>query len=784
MEGKRLSYREVADSARSLAAKIQASRSSGPVALLARPSVEAYIGVAGALLSGLPYVPLSLEIPLERNLESLRKSGCSSLLVDAAGRDVIAPALDKLHGLRIVRLDACDTPGGGNWVWPSFEDHSVAYVLFTSGTTGSPKGIRITHANVRAAIRTIQGLVKPRETDRVSQIFEMTFDGSLFGIFLAWTSGACLCPSVPGSVLTFRNHIRSSEITIWGMTPSVARLMRRLTAFKPNSFPSIRYSAVGGEPVPMELLSAWSAAAPNSVVDNLYGPSEATILATGYRWLPQAGASDEIAPIGEFLGETKGKVVNCDFVEVPEGEAGELLLKGPQISPGYLDEERSALSFVAPFEHGETYYRTGDLVTSVKGEMHYLGRLDHQIKVRGNRVELGEIEARMRALAPCDRAVAVPWPKSPGGADGIFGFVEAGDRAVDVRALEKALARVLPRYMQPAAIRTLRSFPVNSHGKIDRAALEELLSPSSAAQRGLIVLGVPRSGTTLLRRLLNGHNSVSCPGETYFLSACARFIQSDAVPKGVSVGVVEGLRHLGMDEDAIFERLRAQFFELHLAHAASQGKSHWAEKTAADVFYIEEIERLIGDRVRFVVLLRHGLDVASSLVELSQRAGGYYRELHRYIAQCPSPFEAFVRMWCDRTNALLDFAGKRPAQVHVIRYEDLVRSPEDVMNAIFRFQGVTEQQNFARVLPQEEVQGIGDWKAYQNSSVRTDRVGQWQGRFVLPPHLADLVNPVLARAGYAHVSATTEDRRLAVKTPVAEAVRLSHLVPRGLSNAT
>ena len=799
IDRKHYSYGEIAGAALSLAAAIQRSGITGPVALMARHSAEAYQGLLGIFLSGSPYLPLNPDNPVERNLESLRRAGCRLMLIDRVGWEYIAPALGRFHAFTILRMDN-PAPGtsavihvmpvataldDSTWLRPNFKGDATAYIIFTSGSAGMPKGIRITNSNVHAAIQTIHGRMNPRETDRVSQLFELSFDGSLFGVFLAWTSGACLCPSSPRSLLPLRTFIQQLELTMWAMTPSIARLMRRLGWFDRDAFPSIRHSVFAGEPVTLEMLSAWSLAAPNSLIDNLYGPTEATILCTGYRWSPQSGATEAIAPIGSLLGDMKGKVVNSDLVEVGEGEAGELLLSGPHVTPGYLDQELTAGGFVTPFEPGSVYYRTGDLVSCVDGQLQHLGRLDYQIKVRGNRVELGEVEAQLRKFSGCARAVALAWPMSNGGADGIVGFVETDGCTIDLAALQRNLAAALPRYMLPSTIQCLRNFPTSSHGKIDRIALQQSLGPINDGRKGLIVLGIPRSGTTLLRRLLDGHPDLSCPGETYLLTACARFIQNDGMPGGIQVGVLEGLHHLGIDEEEVLERLRNHFFETHHAHAASKGKSYWAEKTAVDAFYIEEIERLIGSRARFVVLLRHGLDVAASLVELSQRVGGYYRELHQYIAQYRFPFEAFLRMWCDRTNALLDFAERRQSQVHILRYEDLVHDTERIMNGIFRFVGISEQMNLAeRALKRNDSIGIGDWKAFQSTSVRNDRVGRQECSPGVLATMAGIVNPTLERAGYSPLSlAAPRGNGLERNARYADAIRLSRLVPRGLTNA-
>src|SRR4029434_10471068 len=289
-------------------------------------------------------------------------------------------------------------------------------------SSGFPKGTRLTHGNVAAAIDAISGRLQPRTADRISQLFELTFDGSLFGTFLAWTSGACLVPVTPGAILEFRTAIQRTRITVWTATPSSLALMRRLRFLQPNAFRDLRYSVIAGEPIEMDLLAAWARAAPNSIIDNVYrptdatlagtdlnafrdlrysviagepiemdllaawaraapnsiidnvyGPTEATIACTAYRWDRDAvvAAAAATAPIGTFLGETHGRIVDGTLQDVPDGEIGELLLAGPQVSPGYLDEQLARDRFVRLVGSTTTYYRTGDLVRRDEGCLHY-----------------------------------------------------------------------------------------------------------------------------------------------------------------------------------------------------------------------------------------------------------------------------------------------------------------------------------------------------------------------------------------------------------------------------
>jgi acyl-CoA synthetase (AMP-forming)/AMP-acid ligase II len=248
---------------------------------------------------------------------------------------------------------------------------------------------------------------------------------------------------------------------------------------KPGRFPSLRWSLFCGEALPAELAAAWAEAAPQSVVENLYGPTELTIACTLYRWDPQASPAESLAglvPIGAPYPGMSTLIVDADLQEVEVGADGELLLAGPQVTPGYWhDPEKTAAAFVVPPGRSELHYRTGDLVRRppAGGPITYLGRVDHQVKINGYRVELGEIEAAIRDAAGVGEVVALGWPRTAGGAAGVTAFVAADD--LDVAALRTSLARRLPDYMVPAAIHLLSEMPLNSNGKFDRPALVGLL---------------------------------------------------------------------------------------------------------------------------------------------------------------------------------------------------------------------------------------------------------------------------------------------------------------------
>jgi amino acid adenylation domain-containing protein len=359
----------------------------------------------------------------------------------------------------------------------------AAYLLFTSGSTGTPKGVAVTHRNVIHFIDCMAARYGIREDDRLSQMFELTFDLSVFDLFMAWEAGACVCAPSEHQRLLPARYVMDSEITVWFSVPSTAVLMSRLRMLNPGQYPALRLSLFCGEALPVELVQCWAEAAPNSRIENLYGPTELTIACTLYHWDPETSPADcelGLVPIGWPSPGMTALVVDESLREVPPGATGELIMTGPQLTLGYWhDPEKTRAAFVTPPGQTEVFYRTGDRVRrpSGSGPLVYLGRMDNQIKIQGSRVELGEIEAVLREEADCDIAIALGWPMTASGADGVVAFLPA-----DTIDADRVLARVkgrLPSYMIPREIRWIEEFPLNANGKVDRKALAQLLAPGA-----------------------------------------------------------------------------------------------------------------------------------------------------------------------------------------------------------------------------------------------------------------------------------------------------------------
>ena len=337
----------------------------------------------------------------------------------------------------------------------------------------------VTQSNVHAFLDFMMDRYEIRAEDRLSQLFDMTFDLSAFDMFMSWERGACLCCPSKKETIPPGNFIRNEELSVWFSVPSTAMFMKQWNALKPGQYPSLRLSLFCGEPLPVASARAWQEAAPNSIVENLYGPTELTIACTLYRWNSTdspAEAELGIVPIGYPYAGMNVLVADENLREVPDGDAGELLMNGPQMSLGYWkNPEKTAAAFVIPPGKTETYYRTGDRVRrhSPDGPLVHLGRVDFQVKILGHRVELGEIEAIVREHTGLEGVVAVGWPACPTGFAGVEVFIEGPQ--TEATAVKQAAAAKLPDYMVPKRFHFLPDLPKNVNGKFDRKAIQTLL---------------------------------------------------------------------------------------------------------------------------------------------------------------------------------------------------------------------------------------------------------------------------------------------------------------------
>ncbi len=493
-------YAALRDEAFALAATLDAHAPDGEgqlTAVFGHRHPTTFAAILGALVRGHGYVPLNPSFPIDRTRSMLVRSEVRSVVVDPtavgqleallegvpAGLTVLVPDADdvaelaaRLDGHRV--LGRADLRPASEATLGAAEPDGVAYLLFTSGSTGNPKGVMVAHRNVTAFVDVMVERYAITHEDRFSNTFDLTFDLSVFDMFCAWERGACLCVPTAQQKMFPGKYVKKQGLTVWFSVPSTGVLMSRLKMLKPGAYPTLRWTLFCGEALPVEIIERFQEAAPGSICENLYGPTELTIACTLYRWDAERSPAEAhlgVVPIGEPYPGMEIRVADASLAALPRGEAGELLMTGPQTTPGYWrDPERTAKAFVVPPGETRTFYRTGDRVVWPEGKpLLYLGRVDNQIKIQGYRVELGEIEAVLREVSGAEVAIAIGWPATSSGADGVVAFVGAPE--ADAAAILDAARERLPSYMQPSAVHLVETFPLNANGKVDRKALRARL---------------------------------------------------------------------------------------------------------------------------------------------------------------------------------------------------------------------------------------------------------------------------------------------------------------------
>lgn len=482
-----LTYRALRELAERLAARLVAANGGVTprrVGLVADRSVLAHAGYLATLRTGAAVVPLHAQAPVARNAAIVAAAAVEVVVANASSVDSASAGA----GLGLPMLTARPEEVAATETEPSTElppcpatPDDIAYVLFTSGSTGTPKGVPILQRNIGTYLSHVISRYEVGPGSRLSQAFDLTFDASVHDLFVAWGAGGTLVVPRRSQLLAPVKLINSAQLTHWFSVPSVASFAARTGTLVSGAMPTLRWSVFGGEPLPMTLARAWQSAAPASTLENLYGPTEITISCTGYR-LPRSPEdwptpTNGTVPIGTCHPSTELLLLDEDG---RPGHEGELCVRGPQRFPGYLDPANDIGRFVVLDEDGtahdhlggaltdEHWYRTGDRATVQDGQLVHLGRLDHQVKIRGHRIELGEIEGRLREQAGVRDAVVVAVAGPDGDDDLEAAVTGAGD---DPERIRSALGERLPPYMLPRRITVFDELPLNRNGKIDRRAL-------------------------------------------------------------------------------------------------------------------------------------------------------------------------------------------------------------------------------------------------------------------------------------------------------------------------
>ncbi|MGN9779207.1 amino acid adenylation domain-containing protein [Micromonospora sp. H33] len=477
-----VTHAELATRAADVAAALAARgvRPGDTVAVMLDRTPDWPAALLGVLRCGAAYVPLDPATPPERLAYVLADS---SAVVVLGSRTAGPPAAEV--PFVAVEEAAAGNPPTGDTADPGHPS-APAYVLYTSGTTGRPKGVCVSHANLVHTLTAVAAHYALGPADRVLQFAALTFDVAAEELFATLIrGGAVVLPPagpVPG-IDELTALARRERLTVLNLPASYwHEWVATLDRHPPSSCPALRLVVVGSERVDAGRLARWRAAAPDVRWLNAYGPTEATITATVHEPADRDPATGTV-PVGRPLPGVRAYVLDDGLRPVPRGVPGDLWLGGPGVAPGYLgDPARTATSFLPdPWgPPGARMYGTRDRVRlGAGGVLEFLGRDDDQVKLRGFRIELGEVEAALTAYPPVAEAAALLREDTPGRA-ALVGYVTPA--GLDVAGLRAHLADRLPGYMVPAAIVPLDRLPRGESGKVDRAALPPPRLPAPAGR--------------------------------------------------------------------------------------------------------------------------------------------------------------------------------------------------------------------------------------------------------------------------------------------------------------
>nr|WP_246481550.1 amino acid adenylation domain-containing protein [Amycolatopsis umgeniensis] len=445
--------------------------SSDRVALLARQSTAAVIGMLATQWLGAAYVPLDVDAPPARLRTIAGRAGVTAWLVGDTGEDEVLARIGGVDGL-VLELGAARRRAEPRE--PAATEADSAYLIFTSGTTGTPKGVDVPHSALAHFCREINEAYRIDGRDRVLGFAKYSFDVSVFEVFATLTAGATLC--VPDldqrrdpALLT--GFLRDEAVTVAELPPALMPLLD-------PDLPELRLVSVGGEAFPGALVATWTQG--GREFWNGYGPTETTVAVT----LKQcSGEWPVMPPIGRPIRGCHAYVVDERLRPVPPGAVGELLISGPTLARGYFgDQEGTARAFVTRPE-GRSY-RTGDLVRwRGDGDLDFLGRADRQVKLNGHRIELTEVE-RVLTDHPEVRRVAVSVCRVPDLGRTMAAFAVLEEPAPKPDEVLRQAAAVLPRYAVPARLVPVGDLPLTANKKVDHEALERLLLEAIAEAPG------------------------------------------------------------------------------------------------------------------------------------------------------------------------------------------------------------------------------------------------------------------------------------------------------------
>lgn len=441
------------------------------VGLVLNDDIQTYASIFALWLEGKCYVPLHSEWPLERCLD----------ICEQVELDLVLDSSEKSRYENVDIIHTSDLEYEGAYLEPKegVSDEELAYILFTSGSTGKPKGVMLMRKNVGAFMDSFWKTgIEINEEDRCLQAFDLTFDVSVQGYLVALTRGAC-CYTIPYGQIKYiyaSGLIEDYKLTFGAMAPSMLRYLKPY--FDEIDATSLKACILTAEACPLNLMEDWYNCAINTEIYDFYGPTEATIYCTYYK-LTKGGYNKSlngIISIGKPLANCVGMILDEQGNELPAGEKGELCIAGDQVTKGYWrNPEMNESSFFFKEVNGEQmrFYHTGDLCYKDEdGDIMYSGRLDHQAKIQGFRVEMGEIEYHASEFLGGTNVVCLAFDNKDKLTE-IAMFIETQE--FNPEEMITYMRKKMPSYMIPTRLFYVPVFPLNANDKIDKVKLKTMI---------------------------------------------------------------------------------------------------------------------------------------------------------------------------------------------------------------------------------------------------------------------------------------------------------------------
>lgn len=439
------------------------------IGLIANDDLETYSSIIALWLEGKAYVPISHDSPIDRNENIISQSNINTVL--DSSQDFISSKVQIIDTKNLLETTIDLAP-------KKILKSKLAYLLFTSGTTGIPKGVPISRFNLSGIINALDSLnLNINENDRCLQMSELTFDVSITSFLYPLIKGACVY-TIPRGVVKFTyvyELLENQKLTVAQLVPSLLNFLQKY--FDEIYLPNVKYTFLTAEALPVKLAEDWSKCVPNSKIFNFYGPTENTVWSSYYEFKRNSFnlSYNGLLSIGKALNETEIIIIDKNNQILSYGNKGELCLSGTQLTSNYWknDKKNSEAFFYLDYKNKKTkFYRTGDLCCfDPSGNIIYLGRIDFQAKINGYRVELYEVEHHAKSFLEKINVIAVEFTgKTKNSEIGIA--IESAK--FDYGSLLEYLKIKMPNYMIPSKLIFLDKFPLNSNQKIDRKEIKSL----------------------------------------------------------------------------------------------------------------------------------------------------------------------------------------------------------------------------------------------------------------------------------------------------------------------